>query len=86
MKKCILSFLFALLLGFNMSAQHPVMHTTGINYAVAHDVSPPLKVMQMLEPATQNARWEKGEIPNKFFPFYWNDKYTAVVKLILLIP
>ncbi|MEI6059966.1 MAG: T9SS type A sorting domain-containing protein [Bacteroidota bacterium] len=86
MKKCILSFLFALLLGFNMSAQHPVMHTTGINYAVAHDVSPPLKVMQMLEPATQNARWEKGEIPNKFFPFYWNDKYTAVVKTNTIDP
>ncbi len=61
-------------------AQQTVLHPSGIKYEVTHDVSLPLREMQILEPGIQKKRWEETGIPNKFFQYDWNELNKPVGK------
>ncbi|MEI6750325.1 MAG: T9SS type A sorting domain-containing protein [Bacteroidota bacterium] len=70
MKRLMVVFLSAQLLNLSSNAQQVVLHPSGLKQAIYHDVSPPLREMQMLKPGSNGMRWENGEIPNNFLPVW----------------
>jgi len=86
MKRLIVVLLCLLLLDFNIMAQQNVSRPTVINYDDYHDVSPPLREMQMYASETGKSRWENDEIPNNPFFVDWDDQNRPIGKLFVMDP
>jgi hypothetical protein len=74
MKQILMILLSIAFLNLLSTAQQLTLYPTEISSDVHHDVSPPLRDMQLLEPGQGKMRWKDGEIPNNPFPFELMEK------------
>jgi len=86
MKKVIVVIIWITLLNNSTLAQEVVSPPSEINFAVHHDVSPPLSEMPVLESAGGKTRWENGEIPNNPFFIDWDDQNRPLGKIFAKDP
>ena len=81
MKRLTVVFIWIEIFTYSIQAQEIVSPLFEINNAVHHDISPPLREMQVLKPETGRTRWENDEIPNNTFFIDWDDQNRPVGKI-----